>query len=158
MKICLIGPGIMPIPPSGWGGCEALIWNLKCELEKQGQEVLVMNTQDLKEINTVVNDWHPDFVHLHYDVYADIMPYINAPRAIPSHYPYLDYPHKRSGYEWIFHKFAQNHSHIFSLSDRNSSHFKRFGVKEELLWEWWGGVSEDRFRFTLEPKNMNPFA
>jgi len=151
MKICLIGPGIMPIPPEGWGGCEALIWNLKCELEKQGHEVLVVNTKDLKEINQTVNDWKPDFVHLHYDVYADIMPYINAPRAITSHYPYLDFPEKRKDYEWIFHKFAKNHSHIFSLSDRNSAHFRRFGVREDLLWDWWGGVSEDNFEFTTEP-------
>ena len=155
MKICLIGPGIMPIPPEGWGGAEALIWNLKCELEKQGHEVLIVNTKDLRDINQTVNDWNPDFVHLHYDVYADIMPYINSPRAITSHYPYLDFPEKRKGYEWIFHKFAKNHSYIFSLSDRNTSHFKKFGVKEELLWDWWGGVSEDAFHFTKQPKLGN---
>jgi hypothetical protein len=153
MRICLIGPGIMPIPPEGWGGCEALIWNLKCELEEQGHETLVINTKDLKEINEQVNMWKPDFVHLHYDVYADIMPYINAPRAMTSHYPYLDYPQKRRGYEWIFHKFAQNHSYVFSLSDRNSHHFKRFGTRDDLVWEWWGGVSNEKFRFTLEPQN-----
>ena len=36
MKIALIGPGIMSIPPSGWGGVEALIWNHYNELIKRG--------------------------------------------------------------------------------------------------------------------------
>ena len=27
MKIALIGPGIMPIPPDGWGAVESLIWD-----------------------------------------------------------------------------------------------------------------------------------
>jgi glycosyltransferase involved in cell wall biosynthesis len=155
MKICLIGPGMMPIPPSGWGGCEALMWNLKCELERQGQEVLIVNTKDLKEVHTKVNDWSPDFVHLHYDAYADIMPYINAPRAMTSHYPYLDFPKKRGGYEWIFHKFAANHSYVFSLSDRNTEHFKHFGVRDDLIWDWWGGVSEEKFSFSKEPSKSD---
>ena len=43
MRICLIGPGIMPIPPTGWGGVEVLMWNYKIELEKQGHQVLIYN-------------------------------------------------------------------------------------------------------------------
>ena len=34
MKISLIGPGIMPIPPVGWGAVEILIWDTKNALEK----------------------------------------------------------------------------------------------------------------------------
>ena len=29
MKVTLIGPGIMPIPPTGWGAVEILIWDTK---------------------------------------------------------------------------------------------------------------------------------
>ena len=32
MKIALIGPGIMPIPPDGWGAVESLIWDYALEL------------------------------------------------------------------------------------------------------------------------------
>ena len=27
MRLALIGPGIMPIPPDGWGAVESLIWD-----------------------------------------------------------------------------------------------------------------------------------
>ena len=37
MKIVLIGPGIMPIPPTGWGAVEILVWDTKIALEKLGQ-------------------------------------------------------------------------------------------------------------------------
>jgi len=151
MKIGIIGPGEMPIPPEGWGGVEALIWNYKLELEKQGHEVGITNTKDLNAVVGAMNSWEPDFVHLQYDVYADIMPYIKAPaKAMTSHYPYLDYPSMRKDYEWIFHKFCQNHSNIFTLSDLNSEHFKSFGAKEDLLWTWIYGVNTENFKFEDE--------
>ena len=151
MKICMIGPGEMPIPPEGWGGVEALIWNYKLELEKQGHEVGITNSKDLNGVVQVVNEWKPDFVHLQYDVFADIMPYIQAPaKAMTSHYPYLDYPSMRKDYEWIFHKFCENHSNIFTLSDLNNHHFKTFGAKEDLLWTWIYGVNSESFKFSEE--------
>ena len=50
MKIALVGPGIMTIPPSGWGGVEALIHNYRLELQKRGHEVFVVNTSNLEMI------------------------------------------------------------------------------------------------------------
>ena len=32
MKICLVGPGIIPIPPTGWGAVESIIWECANEL------------------------------------------------------------------------------------------------------------------------------
>ena len=46
MKIVLIGPGIMPIPPTGWGAVEILVWDTKIALEKLGHEVLIINTKN----------------------------------------------------------------------------------------------------------------
>ena len=34
MKLVIIGPGIMPIPPKGWGAVESLIWDYKIFIEK----------------------------------------------------------------------------------------------------------------------------
>ena len=36
MKITLVGPGIMPIPPKGWGAVEILVWDTKNALETLG--------------------------------------------------------------------------------------------------------------------------
>ena len=36
MKICLVGPGIMPIPPTGWGAVESLMWDYNIILKEQG--------------------------------------------------------------------------------------------------------------------------
>ena len=56
MKIAIVGPGIMPIPPTGWGAVEILIWDQKLALEKLGHEVQIVNTQSpidiIKQINS----------------------------------------------------------------------------------------------------------
>lgn len=38
MKITLVGPGIMPIPPTGWGAVEILVWDTKNALEDLGHK------------------------------------------------------------------------------------------------------------------------
>ena len=45
MRIAIVGPGIMPIPPSGWGAVEILIWDSKVALEKLGHQVKIVNTE-----------------------------------------------------------------------------------------------------------------
>ena len=65
MKIALIGPGIMPIPPEGWGGVEHLIWNFAKQLEKDGDEVVIINTPELQRIVLAANAEEFDAVHLH---------------------------------------------------------------------------------------------
>ena len=38
MNIALVGPGIMEIPPKGWGAVESLIWDYATELGELGHE------------------------------------------------------------------------------------------------------------------------
>ena len=45
MKISIVGPGIMPIPPTGWGAVEILIWDSKNALEALGHTVQIINTK-----------------------------------------------------------------------------------------------------------------
>ena len=66
MKISIIGPGIMPIPPTGWGAVEILIWDQKLALEKLGHDVDIVNTKSPVEIIQKVNSYRPDFVHIQY--------------------------------------------------------------------------------------------
>ena len=78
MKIVLIGPGIMSIPPENWGGVESLMWDFNNELISRGHEVVIVNTKDLDQAVELANSSNPDFVHLHYDVFSHIMPRIKC--------------------------------------------------------------------------------
>ena len=129
MKIALIGPGIMPIPPEGWGGVEHLIWNFHNQLKKDGDEVTIINTKDLHKIVNTINVGKFDAVHLHYDQYANIMPYIECDRKmITSHYPYLENPEPQ--YEFLYDLLKDSKSHIVSLSDRIKDEFVRRGIDD----------------------------
>ena len=129
MKIALVGPGIMPIPPEGWGGVEHLIWNFHNQLKKDGDEVTIINTKDLHKIVNTINTGKFDAVHLHYDQYANIMPYIECDRKmITSHYPYLENPEPQ--YEFLYDLLKDSKSHIVSLSDRIRDEFIRRGIDD----------------------------
>jgi|TARA_X000000368_G_scaffold160302_1_gene126345 glycosyltransferase involved in cell wall biosynthesis len=129
MKIALIGPGIMPIPPEGWGGVEHLIWNFHNQLKKDGDEVTIINTKDLHKIVNTINAGKFDAVHLHYDQYANIMPYIECDKKmITSHYPYLENPEPQ--YEFLYDLLKDSKSHIVSLSDRIKDEFVRRGIDD----------------------------
>ena len=124
MKICLIGPGIMPIPPEGWGGVEHLIWNFAKQLEKVGDEVVIINTPDQQKIVIDTNSEEFDAVHLHYDQFANVMPNIKCKKKmITSHYPYLENPEPQ--YVFLYDLLKNSDCHIVSLSDRIKEEFVR---------------------------------
>ena len=64
MKIAFIGPGIMPIPPDGWGAVESLIWEIACELGEMGHSGTIINDPNLNEIIKTVQQDEYDFIHL----------------------------------------------------------------------------------------------
>ena len=126
MKICLIGPGIMPIPPEGWGGVEHLIWNFAQQLEKEGDQVVIINTPNQQRIVLEANSEEHDAVHLHYDQFAPIMKGIKCKKKmITSHYPYLENPEPQ--YVFLYDLLKNSGSHIVSLSDRIKEEFVRRG-------------------------------
>ena len=91
MRISIIGPGIMPIPPTGWGAVEILIWDYYEELKKLGHEVQIVNTQNFQQIVDEVNSFNPDFVHLQYDDHYPVLDWISCPnKAATSHFGYLE--------------------------------------------------------------------
>jgi len=151
MKIALIGPGIMPIPPPGWGAVEILIWDYYNELTKIGHDVTIINTKDLAEIVNTVNAGKFDFVHLHYDVYYVILHYLNCPRvAITSHYPYIDQiqKHKADGYDKIFYfLLTQQQYYHFVLADKDMQTFINHGANPNCLRKIKNGINRAAFRF-----------
>ena len=78
MKISIIGPGLMPIPPKGWGAVESLIWDMANALKDLGQEVQIINTTDPNKVLNAINEFNPDFVHINYD------DFINAKNVVYS--------------------------------------------------------------------------
>jgi hypothetical protein len=105
LRIALIGPGIMPIPPTGWGAVEQIIWDQAVLLRKLGHHVQIINTKNTEEIIETVNDGKYDIAHLHYDVYWNVIPRLTVKvRCITSHYPYIDKPQmwERDSYGPIF--------------------------------------------------------
>ena len=127
MNICLIGPGIMPIPPEGWGGVEHLIWNFAQQLKKDGDKVTIINTPELDDIIKEANSHDFDAVHLHYDQFANVMPHLKCEKKmITSHYPYLENPEPQ--YVFLYDLLKNSGCHVVSLSDRIKEEFVRRGI------------------------------
>ncbi len=156
MKISIIGPGIMPIPPTGWGAVEILIWDYAETLRNKGHEVQIVNTPNHNEIVQQVNEFNPDFVHLQYDDHIDVMSKIKClKKAVTSHYGYLDQPHLHHGYTHIFQKFIKSGVNMFCLSPSIIETYKAFGVNSEKLFLTPNGARNDRFLYKETPLYPN---
>lgn len=153
MRIVLIGPGIMPIPPTGWGAVEILIWDTKNALEALGHEVKIINTKDGRQILDEINSFRPDFVHVHYDEFIPIVPYIQYPCAITSHFGYLERPEMFNGYVNILNAFTEIKPNVFCLSDGIKKVYRVMSdIPEERLFVTPNGVDTSRFRATNKPQ------
>lgn len=150
-KIALIGPGIMPIPPTSWGAVEILIWDYYNELKKQGYEVTIINTRDLYEIINHVNTEKYDFIHIHYDQFYKILPFLKCNCiALTSHYPYIDKleHHIIDGYDNFFlYMVYQQRYYNFILADKDMAIFNEYGANENLLKKIKNGINSSLFQF-----------
>ena len=153
MKISIVGPGIMPIPPTGWGAVEILIWDQKLALEKLGHEVDIVNTKSPVEIVQKVNSYRPDFVHIQYDDFIELYPYIQYPCAITSHFGYLEQPNKWGYYhDRIVKPFQRISPRIFCLSDGIKNVYeKELLIEKSNLYVTPNGVNTSKF-VTRDPK------
>jgi hypothetical protein len=156
MKIALIGPGIMPIPPPGWGAVEILIWDYYKELTAQGHDVEIINTKNTNAIISQVNAGKFDFVHLHYDVYCTILDKLQCPKiAITSHYPYIDQidKHMQDGYSNIFYFLLKpTRYYNFVLADKDYSTFLKYRANPTQLKKIKNGIDSAAFLVTDTPK------
>jgi glycosyltransferase involved in cell wall biosynthesis len=152
MKITLVGPGIMPIPPTGWGAVEILVWDTKNALEQLGHEVQIVNTKDATQIIREINSFRPDFVHIHYDEFIGVYPYIQYPKAITSHFGYLERPDMFGGYSNVANAFAEIKPNVFCLSDGIKNVYKiLMSIPEENLFVTPNGVNTSAFNFSDTP-------
>jgi hypothetical protein len=154
MRISIIGPGIMPIPPTGWGAVEILIWDYYEELKKLGHEVQIVNTQNLQQIVDEVNSFSPDFVHLQYDDLYPVLDWISCPnKAATSHFGYLEVPHHLlGGYERIFRGFVNGNFKIFCLSEGIRQVYLNGGADPSRLYVTPNGARSDLFEYYDSPE------
>lgn len=148
MKFVLVGPGILPIPPPGWGAVEILMWEYCQELKAQGHEVVLVNplrdTPYDQQPNTAysisliqeINAHRGDVVHIHYDCLYYLIPSLTCPCiCISSHFPYIGNTTQYGGYESIFHAICQNDRHfICAISKKDYDVFKTFAVNPDKVY------------------------
>ena len=152
MKISIIGPATQ-IPPIGWGAVESLIWDYKLSLEELKYEVQIINIINPSEIIQRVNEFRPDFVHINYDDWITLYPYIQYPCAITSHFGYIERQDMLNGYVNIFRLFQNYKPNIFCLSESIKKVYKFFAeIPEEKLYINPNGVNSSLFKRTDEPK------
>ena len=153
MKISIIGPGIMPIPPTGWGAVEILIWDSKNALENLGHKVQIINTKNSVDIINQINSFRPDFVHVQYDEFIPLVPYIQYPNAITSHFGYLERKEMFNGYINVANEFQRLKPNVFCLSEGIQKVYNvMFDIPKEKTFVTPNGVNIDRFRRTDNPK------
>jgi len=171
MKIALVGPGIMPIPPPGWGAVEILIWDYYQELTRMGHIVNIINdirtghrdqsapnTPYCQELIRKINSGDYDFVHIHYDCFYHIMPYLTCKRiGITSHYPYIDQPekHARDGYDSTFRGICANTRHvIFALSQKDYDTFYSNATNKDRIYMTLNGANSSEI-VAIDPVNRS---
>ncbi len=174
MKIVLVAPGIMPIPPPGWGAVEILIWDYYNELSVAGHDVKIINkirknpcdqsnpdTAYCRELISEINQGEFDFVHLHYDVLFHIIPFLRAKViGITSHYPYIDNldKHCGDGFRDIF-KFMVEKPGVnadkqilinFILADKDIECLVANGADSRYIHKLENGIAD---KFTYKPSS-----
>lgn len=153
MKITVVGPGIMPIPPKGWGALEILIWDFKQFMEKEGSTVEIINTPNVSEIIQRVNAIDSDVVHIHYDVFWNIVPYLKCKNiCLTSQYGFLEQKSQWfQGYFPIFNGFVQLSQEkkvsIHCVSEGIKDIYQSHGVPSDRLFVIPNGANELNYQY-----------
>jgi hypothetical protein len=155
MKIALVGPGILPIPPPGWGAVEILIWDYSNELKKRGIEVDIINIPNMHDIINELNSKQYDFIHIHYDRFYTITKFLRCKTvAITSHYPYIDklLMHTPDDYDKIFLFLLQQRTYYnFVLADKDMKMFIDCGADKRFLRKIKNGINTEAFEYKERP-------
>jgi glycosyltransferase involved in cell wall biosynthesis len=158
MKIILIGPGLAPIPPTGWGAVESLIWDYYENLVKLGIDVTIINNSNLNRVVAECNTMAADVIHIMYDDYVIIAPYLSCANIIySSHYAYITSPEFETRHQYyyknIFKRVIENQQNIkiHAISSEIGQIYKDSGFGGQIRIVC-NGAREDKFRFTTNPK------
>ncbi len=67
LQIALVGFGLLPIPPTGWGAVESILWEMHERLTARGHTVHIVNERKRKAFRALMNLPKLDFIHCHND-------------------------------------------------------------------------------------------
>ena len=153
MRISIIGPAL-PIPPKGWGAVESLIWNMKMSLNELGHDVQIINIGDPYQIIQMINKYRPDFVHINYDDWIGLYPYIQYPCAVTTHFAYIERPEMMGDYrQRIFDQFKKIKPNVFGLSENINAIYDYLAeISEGNLYLNPNGVALNNFKVSQNPK------
>lgn len=161
LHFVLVGPGIMPIPPPGWGAVEILIWDYAKALEALGHKVTILNDTNLGNVDQAIKNIRPDVVHIQYDNYAHlagtVSPYTKI-IAITSHYGYLEQAERWGGYRDVFNSIIrqnQSNTYHFVLSEGIANIYRRAGLPDNKIIVTPNGANDTQFKYTTDPKLSN---
>ena len=117
-----------------------------------GHEVDIVNVNNPREIIRRVNEYKPDFVHIHYDDWVGLYNYIQYPCVCTSHFGYLEREEMFGGYVNIANAFAQIKPRIFCLSEGIKKVYNvLMDIPKDRLYVSPNGVNCSAFRSTDAP-------
>ena len=163
MKICLIGPGYMNIPPNGWGAVESLIWDYYQNLVKKNINVEIINNKNLNEVILYINKNNFDVVHIMYDDHITIAPHIKNIKKIlyTSHFAYITHPNFEQKYNHYYNNIFKhvinnkNNIIIFALSEQVKQKYIDYGFPSDKIIINHNGARNDMFNYTDSPCNID---
>lgn len=120
MKIAQVTPGILPIPPKGWGAIEKLIWELHCNFLKEGHDSKIVYLDELTG--------DEDIVHIHVGNLANLA----HERGIPYYFTMSDHHAYLYGKDY----------HIFKTNMTAMKNSIRTFVGGKYLVDYFEGVPE----------------
>jgi glycosyltransferase involved in cell wall biosynthesis len=162
MKCILVAPGFKPFPPKGWGAVESIVWDYYENLKKRGYDIYIVNKSNLNQMIEEINRQSPSIVHIMYDDYIVIVPYLQCKKIYyTSHYAYITNPQFEKKYSSYFHnifkKVVKYSSFITvnAISEEIKKVYINHGFPEKKINVICNGAREDLFRFSLTPKKSD---
>jgi hypothetical protein len=158
MKIVLIAPGYKPFPPNGWGAVESIVWDYYENLKKRKIDVVIVNTSNLNNIIKETNSHNASIVHIMYDDYIVVSPYLNCKKIFyTSHYAYITNPNFENMSNHYFLNFFQKAIEYQNIITMNliskdlADVYKKYGFNGTINIIS-NGAREDLFRYIDSPK------
>jgi autotransporter strand-loop-strand O-heptosyltransferase len=119
MKIVNVTPGLLPIPPNGWGAVEKIIWDIHNNLLKLKYDSKILYLNDIKDY---------DIVHIHVANLANLAHDMNIPYyfTMHDHHAYL---------------YGKD-SFVYQENLKAIKNAKKSFVPSKYLIDWFEGIPE----------------